>query len=287
MSIAKFKSEFIKKKLPKIVGAYINMLAIFSPLKAGILAMNIFCTPRAGRLKDHQSEFLSKAENLSFSMDSEHIQVYHWKGSGKKVLLVHGWESNAWRWRKLIKELQKFDSDIYALDAPAHGKSGGKYFTGILYGKAIDVVSINIQPQVLIGHSIGAFSSLYYKSHFESNHVEKIIVLASPDKMTDITQTYHDTIGLNRRGRAAYQLYFNQIFDIRVENFRASLFAATLDIGGALIHDKDDKTNFFEDGVAISTAWQGCAFYSTTGHGHSLQSREVYDIVLNELKNMA
>ena len=287
MSKAKFKSEFIKKKLLKIVGSYINTLAIFFPLKAGRIAMNIFCTPRAGRLKDYQSEFLSKAENLSFSIDNEHIQVYHWKGSGKKVLLVHGWESNAWRWRKLIKELQNFDFDIYALDAPAHGKSGGKYFTGILYGKAIDVVSKNIQPQVLIGHSIGSFSSLYYKSHFMSDHVKKIIVLASPDKMTDITQTYHDTIGLNRRGKAAYQLYFNRIFDTPVEKFSASLFAARLDIGGALIHDKDDITNFIEDGVAISSAWQGCTFYSTTGHGHSLQAREVYDIVVKELKNMA
>jgi alpha-beta hydrolase superfamily lysophospholipase len=41
------------------------------------------------------------------SVAAHHIQTYHWKESeGPTVLLCHGWESNAFRWRNLIEKLQ-------------------------------------------------------------------------------------------------------------------------------------------------------------------------------------
>jgi predicted alpha/beta hydrolase family esterase len=300
MKKSTLKERLMKKYLPKMIGALINALSIVAPMKAGKLALDIFCTPRGAKLKDYQLSYLEGAKYMTIpykiigynsanskksepTIEDVHIQVYRWSGGGTKVLLCHGWESNAWRWRKLIKELQKKDCDIYAMDGPAHGLTGGTKFTGILYADMIHAVSNACKPSVLIGHSIGSFACLYYKAHYQSTHIEKLLLLASPDKMTDITQTYHNTIGLNARARKAYLDYFATVFPYSIGYYSAANFARQLSVGGALIHDSEDTINLYTDGVAISSSWKNCAFYTTRGHGHSLQHQDVFNIVVNNI----
>ena len=46
------------KLLARILGFYVNLLAYIYPKSAGRKAFEIFCTPRGGRFKEYQREFL-------------------------------------------------------------------------------------------------------------------------------------------------------------------------------------------------------------------------------------
>jgi pimeloyl-ACP methyl ester carboxylesterase len=61
-------------------------------------------------------------------------------------------ESNASRWKKKYL-LKKSGSTIIAIDAPAHGLSGGE-FNIPTYAEFIDIL-FKIQTKYLIGHSLG------------------------------------------------------------------------------------------------------------------------------------
>ncbi|WFO15756.1 hypothetical protein M601_018775 [Cellulophaga baltica 4] len=57
--------------------------------------------------KPHQKEFLDKAKNNILTVDKIQLQTYKWTGTKGTVLLLHGWESNVFRWRNLIDDLKK------------------------------------------------------------------------------------------------------------------------------------------------------------------------------------
>ena len=95
---------------------------------AGKMAYYFLTTPR--RLADDPGtdEFLKEATQETFTHDGQDIHSFHWPGEGPKVLLLHGWESSTARWFAMYEPLKKAGFDIYAIDAPAHGRSEGKKF---------------------------------------------------------------------------------------------------------------------------------------------------------------
>ena len=82
----------INKYLPKIIGVRLNTLHLVKPQKAVKKAFYLFCTPRRGRVKPEQEEFLTQAKAKTVIAEEIQLQTYHWKGSGKTILLVHGWK---------------------------------------------------------------------------------------------------------------------------------------------------------------------------------------------------
>ena len=115
--------KFLNKAVPKTVGALINGSSIISSKYAAAKALSLFATPRKGLVNSYQASFLNTAKKMQLKYNGFSIMTYNWNGQNKTVLLSHGWESNASRWRKLIKILQEQKYNIVALDAPAHGDS--------------------------------------------------------------------------------------------------------------------------------------------------------------------
>jgi pimeloyl-ACP methyl ester carboxylesterase len=64
----------------------------------------------------------------------------------------HGWEVMP-RDGKMLPYLRKSGSTIIAIDAPAHGLSGGTEFNIPQYAAFIDILVQKFKPQFLIGHS--------------------------------------------------------------------------------------------------------------------------------------
>ena len=117
-----------KKIIAKSIGKYLNLLSLIVPSYTAKKTLEIFAKVRKGKIdKDKTFPILEEGKQNRFHCNGHEIQRYHWKGSGKKVLLLHGWESNTHRWRNLIRSLKTQDFDIHAIDAPAHGYSSGTY----------------------------------------------------------------------------------------------------------------------------------------------------------------
>jgi len=280
MRIEKIKTKFVKKVFPKLIGGAINIVSYYSPLKAAMLSMHLFSTPRGGRMLPFQKAYLDKAdEQLVLMYEDENIQTYHWKGSGKKILLMHGWESNSWRWRKLIKVLREYDYDIMAMDAPAHGLTGSKIFNADLYAKMANVAVDHFKPEIVIGHSVGGMAVLFHGHTYKDTSIKQRIILAAPDKWLDLAEKFHGILGLNNRVIGSLEKAFQSYFPQPQSYYNCSDFVVNLDGTGLLIHDEDDLINESKEGQKISENWVNSKFIKTKGFGHALQNREVFDII--------
>ncbi len=106
--------EFLNKTVPKTVGALLNASSIISSNYAAAKALSLFATPRKGLVNKYQQNFLNTSKKVKLSYNEYSIMTYHWPGNNETILLSHGWESNASRWKKLI-ELLKEETTILLL----------------------------------------------------------------------------------------------------------------------------------------------------------------------------
>ena len=280
--------EFIKKIAIASIRFRINTLAVTSPERASKLAWKTFGTPRKGKLRPHDIEFLKGADWHTLQHDdSITIQCYEWKGEGQKILLAHGWESNSARWMKLISFLRKRNAHIICMDAPAHGGSGGNIFDAGIYSETMRTVVEYFQPQHIIGHSVGGFAATMFLSK-HPNHLEKAIILGVPSELPEILEKFSSFIGLSKRAKKAMFEGAIPRFGFPVEYATVkNNFAKKLEIKGLVIHDEDDFVAPCIDGKEIHENWKGSQFLLTKGLGHSLMGKVVHEKIRDFLEEKA
>ncbi len=261
----------------KSYGAYINLLCFIAPKKATLLAYSLFSQPRKGKLNSSKlPSFLAEAKKETFEKNKQSFQTYRWEGDEKIIFLVHGWQSNSARWRKLIPHLQETGHTIIAIDAPAHGLSGGKEFNVIQYAAYMETVAKKYTPNYIIGHSIGGKTSLYYQATYQNPSIEKIVLLGAPADFKIIFENYIKLLSLNSRMVQLLHQHYWDYFQIKVEHFSAKQFVSSIKAKGFVIHDVEDKIVLYKEGEKITNHWKASVLETTKGLGHSLQNKEVY-----------
>jgi pimeloyl-ACP methyl ester carboxylesterase len=270
--------------ITKLLGLYINILSYIFPKKATKLAYRFFSEPRDGRLQKEMLPEILKEAHAEMVTHGDHVfQMYTWKGNDTKVLLVHGWESNAARWEELIAHLKRSGSTIIALDAPAHGLSSGTEFNIPRYAEFIDVVVKKFEPNYLVGHSVGGATALYYQSHYPNNSIEKMAVLGAPCDLSTLLNNYAGMLSLNSNAYVLLKKHFVDHFRIKTEEFSGSLFASKIKVKGLLAHDTNDAVVPFREGKKIADAWPDAEFVVTKGLGHSMHDEKLYNRIYDFL----
>ncbi|WP_367773811.1 alpha/beta hydrolase [Flavobacterium sp. WC2421] len=261
----------------KSIGLYINFLSFVSPDKATQLAYSLFSEPREGRLtKSKLPKILRETESRTFKHNDEYFQTYTWKGNDTIILLVHGWESNASRWKKMLPYLKESGSTIIAIDGPAHGLSSGKEFNIPQYATFIDIVVQEFKPQYLIGHSLGGKTCLYYQSKYQNDSIEKMVILGAPSDFKIILNNYIKMLSLNSTISKGLETHYLDHFKLQLEHFSGKIFASKIKTKGLIAHDTEDTVVLFEEGKKIASTWKDSIFIETNGLGHSLHGDELY-----------
>jgi pimeloyl-ACP methyl ester carboxylesterase len=269
--------KFLKIILAKFIGFYINLLSYIMPDKALGIAYQFFSEPRGGKLNsDKLPDILKEATSETVQLNNQYFQTYTWHGNTTKILLIHGWESNAARWEKLLVFLKKSGSTIIAIDAPAHGMSGGKEFSVPAYGAFINAICELHHPKFIIGHSMGGISAAYYQHHYNSKHVEKMVLLGTPADFKVLLHNYINTLGLNLKVYDLLQNYIRQRFNIVIDDFSAQQFLKNTQIQGFIAHDRDDTVVDIEEAQKLAASWKTARFIETKGLGHSLHDDLLY-----------
>jgi esterase/lipase len=273
--------------LTKSLGLYVNILGYMRPKKASLLAYRFFSEPRIGRLqKDSLPEILRETQTETFRYDNHEVQFYTWNGNDHIILLVHGWESNAARWEKLIPYLRQSGSTVIAIDAPAHGLSSGKEFTVPRYAEFIDAAVKKFQPGALVGHSIGGAACVYHQYLYPDNPVSKMVLLGAPSDLQTLLDNYVNLLSLNAKVVQLLENYFIENFKIKTCEFSAQIFGAKLNLKGLIAHDIDDEVVAFAEAKKIASSWKNTTFIETKGLGHSMHDDELYrkvsDFLLEE-----
>ncbi|MEO6760481.1 MAG: alpha/beta fold hydrolase [Saprospiraceae bacterium] len=264
---------------------YLNTLALFNPGKAGALAFKIFCTPRSGRLREKDRAFLNTAdEQKDLYVNDLNIRSYHWRGAGDTVLLVHGWESNAARWQRLVRQLLAKGFDVVAVDGPAHGASGGEQFNVPLYASLLEAVVERYRPQSLVGHSIGGFACLYLLSEHHAPSVHSLALLGAPAELTHIMAGYQRLLGLSRRVMRGMESLFRRRFGRGFDEFSGPAMASQLEVQGLIVHDLHDATVPYADAMLYAEHWPQARLVTTRSQGHRLNGDGVPEVVVGFLE---
>lgn len=266
----------------KILGLYINLLSRFCPKIATSITYQLFSNPKYGKLKKNKlPAILQESIQEVFEYKREKFQSYIWKGNEEAILLVHGWESNASRWKKLINHLKKTENTIIALDAPAHGLSEGNEFNTPKYTAFIKHISQKFQPKTIIGHSLGGMAIIDYLNNHKDTSVEKVVLLGVPSELKILINNFTSLLGLNRFAITLFENYFIDNFKIHPNDYSSHNFAKNLNQKALIAHDIDDKEVSTEESYKIYSAWKNSIYIETKGLGHALHGKDLYQEIVS------
>jgi len=266
--------DFKQRLLAGGLGAYLNLLSLVAPRKAAALAHRFFSRPRYGRLqRDVLPDLLRNASLTRHPFEHGTATCYEW-GSGPKVLLLHGWESNSSRWERLLPFLDGFH--VMAIDAPAHGLDEGIEFNAPLYAAFANAVSDTFKPDFIIGHSMGGISLLYLLHRYPMPNVKKAVVMGAPSEMTTIVANFTNRLGLSTRAKRAFDAFIQTRYGFRPSEFSGAGFAATIPNETLIVHATDDDIVPFGEGQRLAAALPNGHFLQVDGCGHRMHDDTMY-----------
>lgn len=273
--------------LTKSIGLYINLLSFIQPEKAKQIAYKLFSQPRKGKLNPNQlPKTLINTEKETFQHEDHTFQTYIWtrgetelseaKGNDEIILLVHGWESNASRWKKMLNHLKPLGKTIIAIDAPAHGLTTGKEFNAPKYAEYINTLTQKYSPKIIIGHSVGGAAISYYLHKFGNPNIEKVVLLGAPSDFKIISNNFVSMLSLNKKIKKLLENYYQEKFDIHIDEFKGHYFAEKFTQKALIAHDVDDDIVLVNEGKKYASTWKNAVYIETKGLGHSMHDNDLY-----------
>ena len=184
----------------------------------------------------------------------------------------------------LTQTLIRAGYNVTAVDAPAHGQSGGRTYTVISHAQAIEAAIRYFKPEIVIGHSAGGMAAVYSLAHFSQHAVKQLVLIATPSTMFLLIENYQRALKLSNRAVEALIDAFEAAFEVKIADFATSLFIQKVDIEGLVIHDKQDSIADYYGGLAIHQNWPQSKMLSTEGLGHSLRVESVNEAILGFLE---
>ena len=281
--------------LTKSIGLYLNTLSYINLDAAKNKAYQLFSQPRKGKIqKEKLPKTLQNVTYETFEFQTEKFQSYIWNGtrgnpeaSGERseansevILLVHGWESNASRWKKLLNYLIPLGKTIIAIDGPAHGLSEGKEFNAPKFAEYINIVAQKYHPKTIIGHSIGGAAVSFYLNKYNDKTIEKVILLGAPSDFKIIANNFVKLLSLNNRIKYKLEKYYLEKFSIDINEFSAHKFAQNFTQKALIAHDTEDKVVLIDEGRKYADTWKNAIYIETSGLGHSMHDADLYQKIV-------
>ncbi len=277
--------KILQKIIPLAYGSYFNSLVYISPEKTALKAFNLFCTNRKGNVLSFQKAYLDNAKDELHTVGSHKIQSYKWQGNKETVLLIHGWESNTFRWRNLVEKLTAANYNIIAFDAPGHGYSSGDKLYVPLYAEVLQFMIKKYNPKSIVAHSLGGMTVLYNEHVNKNRNLEKIVTIGSPSEFHEIMSDYQNILKFNGKVHKSLSNYIENRFGFTIDDFSSPKYVQNISQKGLLFHDKHDKIAPFHGSENVHVNWKNSELVVTEGLGHSMHQDEVNDKILAFLQS--
>jgi pimeloyl-ACP methyl ester carboxylesterase len=123
--------------------------------------------------------------------DGVKIQLAVWEGKGKRILCVHGLTANCRSWDLLASSLAPRHK-VIAMDLRGRGFSDSPPSGYSVENHCRDIVALmddqGLERPVLMGHSLGAFISLFFAAK-HPHRVERLILVDGGGKLPEAQMT--------------------------------------------------------------------------------------------------
>lgn len=270
----------MQKVIIFILGAYLNIINLISKKIGGKHAFLLFCYPFPVKLKPAQAKFLDTSEQSFYDFDGKKIATYKWGSGPKTILCLHGWQSQSFRWKKYIEELDKEKYTIISIDAPAHGKSDGKIFNVPMYAKLIEQLLAVHNVDYILAHSLGAFSTMCLFYEKPELALSKVALLGTPGEASEFIDEYARVLNTHPRVKQNLADYFYDYAGMTPAYYSTIRFAEKQTSQAILIHDTEDKEAPYHHAREVNEKWENARLITTTGLGHKLRDINVVNYVI-------
>jgi pimeloyl-ACP methyl ester carboxylesterase len=185
----------------RVCARVVRTVGSIAPEVAARWAETMFCTPPRHEPRSGDEAFLATGRGFSVTCDGQELAAWEW-GAGPTIILVHGWGSRAGRFSAMARALAETGFRVVAYDAPAHGRSTGRFASLPEFARALRAVADTVGPvHGLVGHSLGgAAAALALR---DGLHAQRIVLLAAPADVTRFTTAFADYFRLPPGTRAA------------------------------------------------------------------------------------
>lgn len=229
-----------------------------APALAGDLAFLRFCTPQLSerRASNHRQltqrarYHLRRAEWSWIATSVGPIRAYTFAPDQSQargdVLVVHGWTSEASFMAVIAEQIRKAGFRAILIDCPAHGLSPGTRTSLIDCAQAVASALLSLtQPHAIVAHSMGCLASLMALEGRppmrHSVHVNRLVLMSSPDRFQDVTLEHGDHLNLSPRAQRHFERQLERLAHRDIASFRASALLASLNLPTLLMHGDDDR----------------------------------------------
>ena len=252
-----------------------KLLGLFLPKKAARSAFKLFCTPFSGKPERVMPLIFEKAEQISIKIDGNlTLRGWRWQpetdvATGKKILILHGFDSYSYRFEKYIRPLRNEGFTVMAFDAPGHGISDGKTINSLQYKNAI----LAIEKQFgtfygIMAHSIGGLAASLASEHLPK--LQKLVLIAPAVEITRPIDNFANMVSLPQRVRKRMYKLIIKIAKLPVSYFDARRAIEQVTVPTLWLHDEEDAICPYKDVLPIQAlALPHVTFYITKGLGHS------------------
>jgi pimeloyl-ACP methyl ester carboxylesterase len=269
----------------------IKALGMVSPRKAAEKAFELFCTPLPVRKSKQVPAVFEKAEKISFAHQDMTIRGYRWipeQGNGKKILILHGFSSNAYKFDKYVNPLLKSGFEVLIFDAPAHGLSDGKLINALIYRNTILEAEKLFGPFfALVGHSLGGLAASLVFERLPDHMNRKLVLIAPATETTTAVANFFAVIPVAPAVREIFMGMIKEISGEDVPYFSVSRVARTIPAPVLWIHDTHDSICPIKDvQPVIKDSLHHINFMITEKLGHSgvYKDQKVVNAVVEFLK---
>jgi pimeloyl-ACP methyl ester carboxylesterase len=130
-----------------------------------------------------ENDLQCKPEAGLINLESQVINYLSCCNGNPAILILHGWGSSSKSWEKNIEILCKAGFDVFVPDLPGFGDSPSPLrpweindYVEIIFQF---IKSLNIQPQILVGHSFGGRVAIRLLLNDEANYAKGLVLCAS------------------------------------------------------------------------------------------------------------
>jgi len=244
----------LKFKQRVILGYYkarIRTIGIVSPQKAASIAFDLFSTPFKSKSKRIIPPIFHKAIPISIQQNKLTIRGFRWESTqpnAKKILIVHGFSSYAYKFAKYVNALRKEGFEVLAFDAPAHGDSDGKKINALIYRDTILAIEEKFGPLYgIIAHSLGGLAASLAIELLSNQEKRKLVLIAPATETKTAVEHFFTLIPSDPKIVMAFNQHIEQIAQKPISYFSVARVARTATAKILWVHDQEDNVCTFND----------------------------------------
>lgn len=251
-----------------------SLLSLISDRKAAESVFRLFCTPYSGKPKRKVPSVFEKAGKISFQFNDLKWNGWKWapeNSNGKKILIVHGFDSCSYRFDRYIVPLNREGFEVVAFDAQGHGTSEGKKINALVYSQAIlKMDELFGSFYGIMAHSLGGLATALAFEQLPKQEERKLVLIAPTTETHTAIDNFFKVIPVNEKVKAAFNKLIEEVGQKPVEYYSVSRAVRNIKAPVLWIHDEEDKVCPYCDTLPVQgLKLPHVEFFITKGLGHS------------------